>query len=153
MATPVLSAEATDIMGALTRAHRLSTALSRRLTDELGCTRQQAETLAAIEDGAVRLNEVAQATGQHLSGASRLIDTLVTDGLVDRHPDPHDRRAIVLALTHQGADLLEQARTLIGRIVDAALQQLPAQHRAMLPALLAEFLTAAEITLDHHDSA
>ena len=34
---------------------------------------------------------------------SRLVDRLVTAGLVDREPDPHDRRLIALTLTDHGA--------------------------------------------------
>lgn len=150
MTTRLLSADAQAVMAAINRTRRLTTLLSRRLADELDCTRQQADTLAAIDDGATRLNEVAQATGQHLSGASRLIDSMVGDGLVERHADPDDRRAVALALTDRGTDLLEQARSLIGRTVDDALTKLAPDRRALLPALLEEFLDAAEAALEHH---
>jgi DNA-binding MarR family transcriptional regulator len=151
MTSTVLSSHAASVMAALTRTRWLSTHLSRLLHDQLGCTRQQADTLAAIRDGAVRLNEVAQATGQHVSGTSRLIDTMVGDELVDRRLDPDDRRAVVLELTPHGAQLLDQVHALIGQIVDDALARLPERARAQLPRLLDEFLAAVDLTLHEPD--
>lgn len=151
MASTALSHEAATVMDALGRTRRLSTHLFRLLQDRLGCTRQQVDVLAAIHDGAVHLNEVASAIGLHTSGASRLVDGMVGDGLVHRRPDASDRRAIVLQLTPRGTELHEQATALIGRIVEHAIARMPPQSRSHLPEVLDQFLDAAELELREGD--
>jgi DNA-binding MarR family transcriptional regulator len=62
------------------------------------------------------------------SGAmTHIVDRLERDGLVERIPDPDDRRGVLVGLTRRG-------RTLIGRIAPSHL----ATERRMLSALTAE---------------
>ncbi|MFU8842038.1 MAG: MarR family winged helix-turn-helix transcriptional regulator [Nitriliruptoraceae bacterium] len=151
IASTIQSQEAASVREALDRTRRLSTHLFRLLQNRLGCTRQQVDVLAAIHDGAVRLNQVAAATGLHVSGTSRLVDGMVGDGLLHRHPDPEDRRAVVLQLTPEGEQLHDQARLLIGRIVEHAIARMPNQSRSHLPEVLDQFLDAAEMELSEGD--
>lgn len=151
IAATIQSQDVANVMETLARTHRLSTQMFRLLQGRLGCTRQQVDVLAAIHDGAVRLNEVASAIGLHVSGTSRLVEGMVGEGLVHRHPDPEDRRAVVLRLTSQGAQLHDQARHLMGRILDHAIARMPRESRSHLPEVLGQFLDAAEIELSEAD--
>lgn len=54
--------------------------------------------------------EVADYVGVTRPTASALVDRLVRDGLVDRVPHPKERRRIMLSLTSQGSQLLQQTR-------------------------------------------
>jgi DNA-binding MarR family transcriptional regulator len=64
----------------------------------------QYHLLAALSDqGAARCGELAESAGVAASTASRMLDTLVREGLVDRCESPEDRRAVRIALTERGA--------------------------------------------------
>ena len=54
------------------------------------------------------LNQVAQATGRGAPAVSRSIDVLVRAGLIERAPDPDNRRRLAMRLTQQGRDVLQQ---------------------------------------------
>jgi DNA-binding MarR family transcriptional regulator len=139
---------AAELLAAIERIRGLSNRLSRLLQQQLGTTVYQVGILAAVEEGARRLHEVAEATGHHVSGASRLVDRMVSDGLLDRHPDPADRRAVALALTEAGTRQLAQARHLVGGVVQQALDDMsPAKARQLVP-VLGSFLDAADRVLD-----
>lgn len=55
------------------------------------------------------LGEVSQAVGRGAPAVSRSVDALVRAGLVDRIPDPDNRRRLALTITKAGSDLLQSA--------------------------------------------
>ena len=57
-----------------------------------------------------RCGELAEAAGVAASTASRMLDTLVREGLVERCEAPGDRRAVQIALTERGAGELTRKR-------------------------------------------
>lgn len=57
--------------------------------------------------GPLNLTRVAEGLGVNPSNASRTCDQLVSQDLVSRTEDPHDRRNIVLQLTNDGTALVE----------------------------------------------
>jgi MarR family transcriptional regulator for hemolysin len=60
----------------------------------------------------LRPGMVAEALGLEPSSLVRVIDQLISSGLLERHEDPQDRRAKILRLTKEGkktAALMEQA--------------------------------------------
>lgn len=69
--------------------------------------------------GAIRLSELAALIGLDASTASRLVRTLEIAGLLDRAPDPDDRRAFRVVLTPAGVERLaefsRQRREMFGR--------------------------------------
>lgn len=68
--------------------------------------------------------------------AARMLDRLQQAGLVERHPDPADRRAWRLHLTPRAEPLLIAARARVETLVDAALEGFSAAERSMLETLL-----------------
>jgi DNA-binding MarR family transcriptional regulator len=52
------------------------------------------------------LNDVAKAIGRGAPAVSRSVDALVRAGLVERTPDPNNRRRLALRLTQGGRDRL-----------------------------------------------
>jgi MarR family transcriptional regulator, organic hydroperoxide resistance regulator len=135
---------AAELMNAIERIRRLSNQLSRLLQDELGVSVYQVGILAAIDDGARHLHEVAEATGQQVSSASRLVDRLVNDGALERSADPDDRRAVVLGLTPAGEGLLADARQLIGRMINRSVERMPPDEAQRLLPVMISFLDAAD---------
>jgi len=131
-------------MASIERVRRLSNRHSRLLQARLGVSIYQVGLLAAVDDGALSVGAVAHATGQPVSGASRLIERLVRDGLVERNTDERDRRAVVLGLTPAGRSMLERARALIGQAIEEALAAMPPRQAEQLLPILSSFLDAAE---------
>ena len=63
--------------------------------------------LAAIAEAEpATLNEVAARSGRGAPAVSRSVDALVRAGLVERQPDPDNRRRLALRLTQEGREQL-----------------------------------------------
>ncbi|PZO49729.1 MAG: MarR family transcriptional regulator [Alphaproteobacteria bacterium] len=98
----------------LSRAARASQAIADDGLADLGLTSAQAGALFALPaEGGAGVNAVADALGLAQSAASVLVQRLEQAGLVERQPDPVDRRAVLLTLTSRG-------RTLRARAVERA---------------------------------
>ncbi len=138
------TAPAAELLEAIERVRRLGNRYSRLLQAELDLTVYHVGVLAAIDDGARHLHQVADATGQQVSGASRLVEKLVVDGLVERRQDESNRRAVVLELTTAGQRRLAEARQLIARQVNEALAHMPADKAQALVPVLEAFLDGAD---------
>jgi len=65
-----------------------------------------------------------------------LIDELESQGLVERRPDPSDRRAYAVHLTDAGRARLVEAGAVVARVEQAFLSPLTARERAQFDALL-----------------
>ena len=123
MAEASASHRAADRLAGLIGSQRhLAVLMGRVVETETGLTAQQAASLLAINDGAVRASDVAEQTHQHSSGVTRILDSLVGAGLVTRTPDAEDRRAVVLATTDEGAtraaDVVRVYRDMVARILE-----------------------------------
>jgi MarR family transcriptional regulator for hemolysin len=67
---------------------------------------------------------------------TRMLDTLEADGLVERLPDPSDRRTKQLRLTDEGERVLEEIFTIADELRDRLLDGLPADKIDELNAFL-----------------
>jgi DNA-binding MarR family transcriptional regulator len=97
---------------------------------------QQRDLLAAVgaaEPGT--LNQVAARVGRGAPAVSRAVDALVRAGLVDRQPDPDNRRRLQLRLTDVGRQYLNRPpasdASLEGRIAKLAHSELRALERGI----------------------
>jgi len=127
-------------------------ALSRRLRvmaqealAEWDVTPSQARALAVLRrGGSRRLGELADRLRIVPRSATEVVDALAERGLVERKPDPADRRATLVALTAEGervatailAARMSGASSLFARLPDA--------DRAELARLLAALRAAAD---------
>jgi DNA-binding MarR family transcriptional regulator len=78
---------------------------------------------AVAEKEPATLNEVAAAVGRGAPAVSRSVDSLVRAGLVERQPDPGNRRRLALRLTPAGHDELSRSPS-SNRILRAKLERL-----------------------------
>lgn len=60
--------------------------------------------------GHLRMSDLADTVLLSPSGASRLVDRLVADGLIERQPCGADGRAVHAAITPRGRELLSEAQ-------------------------------------------
>src|SRR5918911_867380 len=87
----------------------------------------------------LRVNELAHAVALSPTGMSRFVDRVEAAGHVRREPDPHDRRALQVAITDEGVDLLRRMWPVYERGIQqhfaAQLGRSPRTARALLERL------------------
>jgi len=108
--------------------------------------------LITLADNPIRSQaRLAAATGADKTRIIPILDDLQARGLIDRYPDPADRRVHLLALTDEGLRLCRAAQAQIQRHEEEVLARIdPADRAGLLRALAAlSALPAEEITGDH----
>ncbi len=129
------------ITDALLTASRLLVGISAHsiaLVDET-ITIPQFRTLVILSNrGPVNLATLATLLGVQPSATGRMVDRLVSAGLIDRLPHPTSRRELLAALTKRGRDVVRQVtahrRVEIARIVE---QMPPGERHGLVRALTA----------------
>ncbi len=76
------------------------------------------------------LSAVAEHVGLSLPSTSRIIDSLIENGLVLRAPSPHDRRRLFLSVTEQGRLDMERMRSAAGRHLRARVGRIDASAQS-----------------------
>ncbi len=121
-------------------SHVLGVALTEELAP-LGLNLRDYTVLIAAERAAV---EERPRTQLALAQAARLdkstmvvaVDALEEEGLVERRPDPKDRRARIVVPTDAGRELLARAEGVVLGVEDEVLAGLDAEERRVLRDLL-----------------
>jgi DNA-binding MarR family transcriptional regulator len=90
-----------------------------------------------VDQGPLRLNDLAVRMGTSAPTASRAVDALDELGLVDRRSDPGDRRALQLDLTPEGRRSVEERKARVLQAFAPAAAELPPAEREQLAQLLA----------------
>jgi DNA-binding MarR family transcriptional regulator len=112
------------------------TALSRSLRP-VGITGPMSRILTGLrETGDATIAELAEHSGFERSYVSRLLDQLSRSGLVERVPDPLDRRQRLMRLTATGRQRQQQAAALVARLTATHLRTLSAHEITRLRELL-----------------
>jgi DNA-binding MarR family transcriptional regulator len=76
---------------------------------DLELTIVQIKTLTLLQhQGPQRMGSISTYLGNNLSSSTSIIDRLVDKGLVERVPDPDDRRVVICQLTPRGREVAEQ---------------------------------------------
>lgn len=129
------------ITDALLTASRLLVGMSARsiaLVDET-ITIPQFRTLVILSTrDAINLATLAGLLDVAPSTTGRMVDRLVTAGLIDRRPHPDSRRELVVTLTRRGREIVDavtaRRREEIARVVA---RMAPAERRGLVRALTA----------------
>ncbi|ADV65877.1 MarR family winged helix-turn-helix transcriptional regulator [Deinococcus maricopensis] len=96
------------------RLYRLLHATAQpHLEQAVGLHTKELQVLSAISAGQTSPSQISARVGTPPPSTSRLIDTLVSAGHVERRGDPNDLRRFQLTLTEQGARTLTEARAVI----------------------------------------
>ena len=94
----------------LRRAHQRHAAIFQDLIGESQLTPLQFAALVKLHDlGEVSQNELGRRTAMDAATMQGVIKRLLARGLIDRKPDPGDRRRVVLSLTVEGRALIAEA--------------------------------------------
>jgi DNA-binding MarR family transcriptional regulator len=115
---------------------RLSQRLDEALQRETGLELRTYDVLLHVSEGegGRRMGELAEAVVMSKSGLTALVDRLEGNGLLERRPDPTDRRATRICLTAEGA---------------AAYEAAAARHREIVHELFFEHVTPDEAATMH----
>lgn len=88
--------------------------LDRELMEGVGMDVRYYDVLLHVAEGegGRRMTELADAIILSKSGLTSLVDRMEREGLLERRPDPTDRRAILVTLTTRGAERFGEASQL-----------------------------------------
>lgn len=136
----------------ITTARRLRAAFDQRL-EVLDLNLSQATLLAYVTDfGSSTQTQLAEMVGMGRAATGTMIDQLEQRGLLERLPDPDDRRVWLVAATEAGRDLVDRFYEL-----DAGLRQdlrkgISRRERQQLTELLDRLGTNIDLASNHqHD--
>lgn len=86
-------------------ARRMRRAMQTAL-EPCGVSPHQARALRmVVREGSLRPSQLAESLGIALRSTTQVVDDLVAAGLLSRHPDPSDRRAVLVSATEAGHQL------------------------------------------------
>lgn len=115
--------------------------------DDVSLTLTQRSVLSGLfEAGPLRIGALAELIGAADPTVSRAVDGLVAAGLVDRRPDPDDRRAVLVASTAAGRDRIEQRRRATAGELERALAGLAPADRRRLLSLVEALVAGLRVT-------
>jgi DNA-binding MarR family transcriptional regulator len=89
-----------------------------------------------MRHGVMRLSELSDHLHIAARSATEVVDALETRGLVERRPDPDDRRATLVELTGHGTSVLDAIRAARGTEAGRTFGRLSAADRADLARIL-----------------
>lgn len=119
-----------DLLSVVARLNRLATQRTR-----LPLPWAQARLLSTIEDqGEARISDLAYLDHCSQPTMTTQVRRLEDAGLVSRTTDPGDARAVLIRITEQGRQTLEQARADRAAAINPRLERLTAEERRTLAA-------------------
>ena len=86
--------------------------LDAELEQSVGISQRWYDVLVHLEESpdGIPMNELAERILYSKSGFTRVVDRMEEEGLVRRVRPEHDRRSILVVLTDQGIETMEEAR-------------------------------------------
>ncbi|MFF5056362.1 MarR family winged helix-turn-helix transcriptional regulator [Micromonospora sp. NPDC000663] len=96
--------------------------------------------------------DLAERTRLDASTVSRSVAALVAQGLVERRPDPTDKRATFLAVTPTGRAALADSHRWYGDVLERALADWTPGEVAALSSALGRFTGDIEVALGNNDN-
>ncbi|GAA0605394.1 MarR family transcriptional regulator [Paenochrobactrum glaciei] len=110
MDIPVISSEFLEELTKVSR--KIRTIFNKKVTEH-GLTYPRARTLLRlIRKPYMKQSELAFELELEQATMVRLLDRLEENGVIERHPDPNDRRAKLLVLTPHGVEQAELVRSI-----------------------------------------
>jgi DNA-binding MarR family transcriptional regulator len=144
---PDLDTTAMAVFGRVLRLARLAGDETSRVYDGFGLSRPEFDVLATLrragEPYALSPGALAASMMMSSGGTTARLDKLESAGLVQRHPDPADRRALLVRLTDDGFRVVDTAVTagldrqqqLLAHLSDSEQRRLSALLRRVLAPL------------------
>lgn len=142
MPPPDTGDEVVDLV--LAAGHRVRTAVDEALRAGVGLTLRRFKILTLLaETGPCRLRDLADAVRVAPRTMTATVDELESAGLIERRAHPHDRRAVLVALTSAGRLTLDEGQRHRSETVTGITRHLDAAQRAQLAELLTSLVSSA----------
>ena len=129
------------ITDALLTASRLLVAVSARSiasVDETLTIPQFRALVILSHRGPVNVATLAGLLGVQPSAAGRMVDRLVSAGLIDRRPHPSSRRELLAVLTARGRQVVRKVTSHRRREIAGIVEKMPpSEHKGLVRALTA----------------
>ncbi|MFD7551365.1 MarR family winged helix-turn-helix transcriptional regulator [Streptomyces sp. NPDC059578] len=125
-----------DVVTGLVRSSYLVNAVYAQSARALGLPPQQGQLLCVLMPQPYPMSELGAILGLAKSSLTGLVDRTARRGLVRRETCQHDARAVMVALTEEGAALAEEFYQGTRRRIDALLDDLSGAERTALAELL-----------------
>jgi DNA-binding MarR family transcriptional regulator len=126
------------VVTALVRSSFLVNAVYAESSREYGLTPQQGQLLCVLMAQPYGMSELGGVLGLAKSSLTGLVDRTAQRGLVRREPNPHDGRAVRIALTAEGEQLAEDFYTETCRRIEVLPAGLSDADRSRLAGLLGQ---------------
>ena len=122
----------------LRRAHQRHSSIFQENIGDGQLTPLQFAALVKLRDlGEVSQNHLGRLTAMDAATMQGVIKRLAARGLIERRPDPNDRRRLILSLNKEGRKLIEFLIKKGGAITDQTLKPLtPAERKIFLDLLV-----------------
>lgn len=133
------------VVTALVRTSFLVDAVYAETAREHGLTPQQGQLLCVLMAQPYGMGELSTVLGLAKSSLTGLVDRSERNGLVRREPNPHDTRAVLVALTARGSGLAAAFYAETCRRVDRLPAGLTAAERATLARVLSRVVRDNEV--------
>lgn len=123
---------------AIFRANKIVSARMEAVLGKLDMTTARYELLGLLDNtdgGKLSLGELGRTTLHHPATMTYTIDGLEKRGLIERQPDPNDRRAVLAAITPAGRKLIREAGAQL-EAIDWGLSDLTEEDATALAVIL-----------------
>jgi DNA-binding MarR family transcriptional regulator len=100
--------------------------------------------LRVLNGGPLSLSRLAEAAVRTTGGMTKIVDRLERRKLVQRTPDPTDRRGVLVALTDDGREFSAKASDAYGVGRDRILKHLTKEERETIERVLDRLVAAFE---------
>jgi DNA-binding MarR family transcriptional regulator len=145
MTPPAATTEKLETASLATELRVVLGRLVRRLRAEHRFPVSQASVLSRLErDGPQSVSDLAAAEGMRPQSMAQTVSDLESDALVQRRPDPHDRRRALVELTALGGKTLASERRRREGWLAQELSALSGRERAVVREALELFRRLAE---------
>jgi DNA-binding MarR family transcriptional regulator len=141
-----------NVVTALVRASFLVNAVYAETAREYGLTAQQGQLMCVLMPQPYGMGELVDMLGLAKSSLTGLVDRTAQRGLVRREPDPEDRRAVRVALTDEGSEVVEAFYAETCRRVELLPASLPEADRDGLAELLSRVVTDNQVPVVFMDA-
>ena len=145
-------AAAERLLAAWGEIQTLMTRMPGLIDRRFGIPPHRLQVLDAIQRGATRIQDIAEASWTSVSAASRTVDGLVRDGWLDRSPDPDDRRATRVTITTTGTAHLDEVRAWGEALTAELVADLGIERAERMATDLDAFAAQVSARLDREDA-
>ena len=140
MTTPLQAAEA--LAGFVPRLARIIASVLQE--GNLAISLRQYRLLERLLEQPARTSALATTSGVSQATASAAISALEVRGLVERSPDPEDRRASLVTITAAGQELYTDARQVVIERLSEITLSLPVESLEAITAVAPEILAGVD---------